>query len=134
LDAKKFLISGILGGIVIWIISFIFDYLVVMAFPYNILELGGMRAIDDPLMLLFFLSPFVTAFAMSFVYPYLNLKGNFMQKGQKFGFLVWLVAGVPSAFIVYTSMTYPIGFTISSFIGSLLYMIGGAIAIAKFME
>ncbi|MBU2101024.1 hypothetical protein KKG83_07400 [Candidatus Micrarchaeota archaeon] len=134
MDAKKFLISGILGGIAILIISFIFDSLVGMAFPYDIFSLGGMRSIEDPLMMLFFLSPFVTAFAMSFVFPYLKLEGNYLSKGKKFGFLVWLVAGVPSAFIVYTSMTYPIGFTISSFIGSLLYMLGGAIVIAKFME
>jgi len=134
MDVKKFLISGIIGGIVIWIISFIFDSLVVMAFPYDILKLGGMRAIDDPLMMLFFLSPFVTAFAMSFVYQYFKFEGNYLSKGKKFGFLVWLVAGVPSAFIVYTSMTYPVGFTISSVIGSLLYMLGGAIVIAKLME
>ncbi|MFH1663831.1 MAG: hypothetical protein ABH986_03420 [archaeon] len=134
MDLKKFLLSGIAAGIAIWIISFVFDSLVSIAFPYNILELGGMRSIEDPLMLLFFLNPFVLSFAMTIVYPFLKLEGNYLSKGKTFGLLVWLVAGIPSAFIVYTSMTYPIGFTISSFIGSLLYMLGAGIVIAKFME
>jgi len=137
LGTKKFLISGIIGGIVIWIISFIFDNILLMqVFPYDIFSLGGMRSMEDPLMILFFLNPFVLSFAMSYIYRFFSkpFSGDYLRKGTSFGFMVWLVAGIPSAFIVYTSMDYPIGFTISSFIGSLLYMLGTGIAIAKFSE
>ncbi|MFH1240480.1 MAG: hypothetical protein V1672_04670 [Candidatus Diapherotrites archaeon] len=136
MDLKKFLISGILAGIAIFIVSFIFDYLVGMFFPYDSFTLGGMRAMEDPMMMFFFLNPWVLGFSMSAVYHYVkdSFKGTTMQKGKSFGLLVWLVAGLPSAFIVYTSMNYPVRFTISSIFGSLLYMVAGAIVIAKFME
>ena len=102
--------------------------------PYNILELGGMRAVEDPLMMLFFVSPWVTSFAMAIVYSFVKdcFKSDCCHGGTKFGFLIWLVAGLPSAFIVYTSMTYPLGFTVDSVIGSLLYFIAAGIFIAKF--
>ena len=64
MNAKKFLISGILAGIVIWIISFVFDSLAMMSFPYNIMDLGGMRSINDPLMLLFFAHYWVISFVI----------------------------------------------------------------------
>jgi len=137
MNAKKFLISGILAGIVILIISQLFDLIIQMfGPPYNVMDLAGMRNIKDPLILLFFAHYWVISFAMAIVYPYLSnsLKGTFMQKGQTFGLLMWLIGGFTSAFIVFTSMDYPIGFTISSLIGSLLYSVGAGITIAKLME
>lgn len=135
-DFRKFLVAGILGGIVIFIVSWIVDYFTQMVWPYNVLELGGMRAVTDPVMLLFFLHAWVMAFALAFVYPYLkgNLEGTIGHKGAKFGFIAWIVASIPSAFIVYTSMNYPIGFTFNSVVGSLLYMLAAGITIARFME
>lgn len=134
MDVKKILLGGVLGGIAIFIVSFVFGYLVQLVLPYNMLELGGMRAVEDPLMLLFFVSPWVTSFAMAIVYSFVksSFQGNKKCAGKKFGLLVWLVAGLPSAFIVYTSMTYPLGFTVDSVIGSLLYFMAAGIVIAKF--
>jgi hypothetical protein len=45
--------------------------------------------------------------------------------------LGWVVYGIPSAFIVFSSMDYPIGFTVNSVIGSLLYMLGAGITITR---
>jgi hypothetical protein len=124
----KLLVSGILAGVVITIVSFIVNATVGMVWPYNVLELGGMRAATDPMMLLFFLHPWVLGFALSYAYPYAekSLKGD----GKAFGLLMWIVVSIPSAFLVYTSMNYPIGFTVSSVVGSLLYMLAAGMAIA----
>jgi hypothetical protein len=98
-----------------------------------VLNLGGMRsATTDPIMILFFVYPWVLAFAMTCVYLKIEglLEGDWMAKGKQFGCIIWVVAGIPSAFLVWSSMNYPIGFTINSLVGSLLYMIAGGIVIA----
>ena len=132
MGAKNFLVSGIVAGIAIAAVSFIVSTVVNMIWPYNVLELGGMRSIGDPIMLLFFLHYWVYGFALSYIYPYIEkgLKGDYMQKGRQFGAMMWIIVSIPSAFLVYSSMDYPIGFTVNSVVGGLLYMLAAGIAIA----
>jgi len=129
----KFLITGMAAGAVIWVIFFIVNTVVNIALPYNIFELGGMRAANDPVMLLFFLHPFVLGLALAYVYPYIgkSLEGDSLRKGTKFGLMMWVVVSVPSIFLVYASMNYPNGFTVNSIAGSFLYMLAAGIVIAK---
>jgi hypothetical protein len=129
---KKFLISGILAGIVIEVLSMIISTAMQAIGNYNVLALGGMRSVNDPIMALFFLYPFVLGFAMTYVYSKMEkqLKGSYVDKGKTFGLTTWILAGLPSAFLVWSSMNYPIGFTISSLVGSLIYMPCAGIAIA----
>ncbi|HII53853.1 hypothetical protein COT30_01535 [Candidatus Micrarchaeota archaeon CG08_land_8_20_14_0_20_49_17] len=133
MDVKKILVSGLAAGVAIFIISAVFGVIVQLIAPYNVLALGGMRAIDEPIMTLFFLYPFVISFAMAIAYEFVkeSFQGDYVQKGYTFGLLVWLVAGLTSAFIVLVNMNYPIGFTLDSTLGSLLYTIGAGIVIAK---
>lgn len=133
---KKFILAGVIGGVVITAVSLIVGSIITFLFPYNVLELGGMRTVTDPVMMLFFLHPWVLSFAMALVYPYFSkvLEGNYLCKGKKFGVLVWAVASIPSAFLVYSSMDYPVGFTVNSVIGSLLYVLAAGITIAKIMD
>ncbi len=128
---KKFLLSGIASGAVFLVLTFAFSYLVQAVLPYDVLSLGGMRSVGDPLMALFFLYPFVIGFAIAYLYKYVNLKGSYMEKGRKFGLLMWLVYGIPSTFVIYTSMNYPIGFSISMLFGDLLGFLAAGIVIAK---
>jgi hypothetical protein len=127
----KFFISGIAAGAVFLVISFAFSFLVQAVWPYDVLSLGGMRSIGDPVMALFFLYPFVIGIAISYAYKYVSLKGSYLEKGKKFGLLMWLVYGIPSTFIVYTSMNYPIGFHISSLFGNLIGLVVAGIIIAR---
>ena len=133
LDAKKIFIGGVAAGAAILVVSFIVDSVITALLPYNMLELGGMRSPEDPLMLLFFLHPWVLGFGMSTAFQ--KFKPAFRStgwcRGKAFGIYVWLLAGLPSAFIVYTSMNYPIGFTASSLLGSLLYMAAAGITLEK---
>ncbi len=133
---KKFLVSGFLAGLTILVVSNVFGFLVQLVWPYNALELGGMRAVDDPILLLFFLHYWVYGFAMALVYPYFSksFEGNYLQKGKKFGLLMWLVISVPVTFVIYTSMNYPIGFNVSELVGGFLYMLAAGIVIARFGE
>ena len=97
------------------------------------LELQGMRTIDDPVAILFFIYPWVLGFALSIVYSQLEnaFEGNYTSKGLKFGFLMWIAIGITSSFLVFSSMDYPLGFTVNSVIGSLIYIPLSAIVISK---
>ncbi len=136
MDAKKIIVSGIAAGVAILVFSLSVSYAMQAIFSYDVLKLAGMRSINDPIMLLFFLHPFVLAFAMAIVYSYVagGLKGNYIEKGKCFGLLMWLAYSVPSAFIVFSSMNYPIGFALSSLVGGMIYMLAGGIIIAKLQE
>jgi hypothetical protein len=128
----KCLKTGILAGIAIFVVMWIVSLAAQAIFAYDVLKLDGMRAVTDPIMILFFVYPWVLAFAMTCVYLKIErlLEGDWMAKGKQFGCIIWIVAGIPSAFLIWSSMNYPIGFTISSLVGSLLYMIAGGIVIA----
>lgn len=136
MEIKHFALAGISAGLVIFIVSMVVGMVVQSVFPYNLLELGGMRAGNDPLMILFFLHPWVLAFAMVFVYEKLGrgIQGSPMSRGKTFGLMMWIVVSIPSEFLVYSSMDYPIGFTLQSFFGSLIYMVLSSMVIARIMR
>ena len=133
---KRGVLAALAAGIVITVISLVVGMIVQSIWPYDIFTLGGMRAKDDPIMILFFLHPFVLAGAMTIVYAKLSgaLSGDITQKGKKFGLLMWAVVSLPSIFLVYSSMNYPLGFHLSGLIGSLIYMPAAGITIAKLMK
>lgn len=135
MNAKKIVIAGIAAGIVISVISLAVSYLVQYAFSYDVLALGGMRQVNDPIMALFFVHPWVLGFAMAIAFEKIKtgLGKAGMNRGKNFGLIVWLLAGLPSAFLVWSSMNYPIGFTVSSVAGTLIYMVVAGIVIEKIM-
>jgi len=133
LETKTIVVSGIVAGIVVLVLSMIISTATQALFNYNVMTLAGMRSVNDPVSLLFFLYPFVVALAMAILYDFTkkSFTGTAMRKGIVLGLLGWIVYGIPSAFIVFSSMDYPIGFTINSVIGSLVYMLGAGITITK---
>ena len=135
MNAKKIVIAGIAAGTVISVISLAISYLVQYAFSYDVLKLGGMRTIDDPIMALFFVHPWVLGFAMAIAFEKTKtgLGKAGINRGKNFGLIVWLLAGLPSAFLVWSSMNYPIGFTVNSVVGTLVYMLAAGITIEKIM-
>jgi len=134
MDFKKFVLAGILGGIIITILMMVVGTVMEMLFGYSAVALDGMRAMNDPIMMLFFLYGFVIAFTMAFVYPFINLQGNWKKKGTHFGLLCFVLAGIPSIWVVWTSMNYPIGFTVYQIIGGIIYYAIGGMIITKLME
>ena len=88
------------------------------------------------MMMMFFLYPFVLAFAMAYVYQLTEKKfdGDWKHKGMKFGFMTWILAGFPNTFLVFSSMNYPIGFTINNFVSAFFSMMAMGLIIAKICE
>ncbi len=133
MDTKSVVVSGIVGGIVVLVLSMIVSTATQALFDYNVLTLAGMRSVNDPVSMLFFVYPFVVGLAMAILYDFTkkSFTGTAIRKGIVLGLLGWIVYGIPSAFIVFSSMEYPIGFTVNSVIGSLVYMLGAGITITK---
>jgi len=132
-DKKKVLVSGIAAGITIFAAMMALSYAFQAIFNYNAVTLAGMRQIANPIMILFFVYPWVLGFAMAIAFQ--KFKGGFKCKGwhrgKAFGIYAWLLAGLPSAFLVWSSMDYPIGFTANALIGSFLYMVAAGIVLEK---
>jgi uncharacterized membrane protein len=130
---KKIFLGGLGAGLVILAISFVFTIATQSIFGYDMASLAGMRPWEDPVMLLFFAHPWVLGFAMSVAFS--KFKGSFSNtglcRGKAFGLYVWLLAGLPSAFLVWTSMDYPAGFFVNSFVGSLVYMVAAGLVLEK---
>ena len=131
---KKFFLTGILGGIVFFAVEQIVYNIVKMVFPFDMLSLAGMRAITDPTMILYFVYPFVMAFMLALAYSNFRLEGNAMRKGMKLGMVLFIALIIPGSFLIFSSMDYPVGFTVNHLAGGLLGMTALGIVTAKFME
>ena len=120
MDLKKILIGGIAGGILLFIAQFAFSMIGNLISPYDVFAIGGMRARDDPVMLLFFAYPFVLSFTSAIVFDRVKaaLGGSCTGPGLTFGLILFLLVTVPGMFVIFSSMNYPPGFYIGNlFVG-----------------
>jgi hypothetical protein len=122
MNAKNITLAGFGGGVVLLVSMFIFGEIANAISPYDIATLGGMRTMDDPVMGLFFLYPFVLAFVAAILFDIIknSLRGTTLFKGLVFGLLLFMLQTIPSMFVIFTSMTYPPGFYISSFLNGII--------------
>lgn len=134
-DLKKTFLAGFAASIVIFVLSFALQALVQLVFSYDVLSLGGMRSVNDPIMALFFAHPFVLGFGLTIAYELLmcDAKGDSFKKGKRFGAAAWLIGGLPNAFIVFSSMNYPLGFTVNSVVGSFVHFVAASLVIARIL-
>ena len=130
MNAKNILIAGSTGGAVLLFLLMVFSTLSTIVAPYDISKLGGMRAMDDPIMILFFFYPFVFAFAAAGMFDIINgsLTGSRSTKGMIYGVLLFIIVTIPSIFVMISSMNYPSGFYIAQILeGAIGYPLLGII-------
>ncbi len=122
MNAKNIVIGGISAGFAILILMMVSGYLVNLVLPADISRYGGMRAMNDPIMNLFYLYPFVVAFAAATVFDLVKgcLNGTQTRKGLMFGGILICIMTIPSLYVMYTSMTWPVDFYISTGIWELI--------------
>jgi hypothetical protein len=116
MQPKNIALGGIAAGFMLLILMMVSGYLVSLVIPTGIGQYGGMRAMNDPIMNLFYLYPFVVAFAAAIVFDGVRecLKGDQIQKGLMFGGLLLILMTVPSLYVMFTSMTWPVDFYVST--------------------
>ena len=131
MDIKRIAVSTIVAGTLILVVSMIVSTVTQVFLKYDVLTLPGMRSVKDPVSILFFFQPYVVALGLAILYNFAknNFTRTMIRNGVVLGLLGWILYGIPSAFIVYSSMDYPIGFTVNSVIGPLIYMLGAGITI-----
>ncbi len=122
MQPKKILIAGVLGGFILLITSLLGGFVANALIPYNIFEIPGMRPMTDPIAALFFLYPFVLAFAGAILFDFMHmvLKGEKVRKGVVFGLLLIILVTIPNQFVIWSSMYYPAGFYLSGILNGII--------------
>lgn len=78
LNWKNIIVSAIVCGVVLLFVTFVADFIAMLISPYSIMDIGGMRAMDDPIMALYCLYPFVLALMAGIVFDIVrdSIKGE----------------------------------------------------------
>jgi hypothetical protein len=104
---KKIILSGLLAGIVLLILSILGLYLTIWLFP------GLASQYYDPAFdtgpdkyLLYYVHPFIIALALSWFWDRFKtlLTGSFMTRGIEFGVIYALIAILPALWLTYSAM------------------------------
>jgi hypothetical protein len=116
MNAKNIVIGGISAGFTLLILMVVSGFLVNLVLPADISQYGGMRVMNDPIMTLFYLYPFVVAFATATVFDLVKgcLNGTQTRKGLIFGTMLVCIMTIPSLYVMYTSLAWPVDFYIST--------------------
>lgn len=131
---KRVVLPGVVAGIVILVLGMMVSYgfmlLPTVAADYNT---NIMRSWQDPLMLLFFLHPFIQGVILAWIWNKAKglFKGSVYEKGLQFGFAIWLIASVPGMFATYTSFQLSLLTVLSWLIGGLVSSIAAGMLFAK---
>src|ERR1700685_3453027 len=105
---KKIIISGLLAGIVLLILSVLGLYATIWLFP------GLAKQYFDPAfdtqssrVMIYFLHPFVISMALSWFWSRSKavLTGSFLPRGIEFGMIYTLVAIFPMIWLIYSAMS-----------------------------
>ena len=104
---KKIILSGLLAGVVLLILSILGLYLTIWFFP------GLAAQYYDPAFdaspdkyLLYYVHPFVIALALSWFWDRFKtlLTGSFLTRGIEFGVIYALIAILPAMWLIYSAM------------------------------
>ena len=138
-DWNKVIKSGLAAGLVMLVAGLVLMLFWQAVFPATQAEYksGLYRPWGDPLMQLFFLYPFILGLAMAYAYGYFRsaFKGkDFAANGAKYGFMVWLLAGLPGMFVTYASFVVSAQMALSWTLSGLAEMLLGGIAVSKVWE
>lgn len=117
MKTKNIIISTIACGLLLLVLSFAMDFIAQLIAPYSIFDIGGMRAIDDPIMSFYFLYPFVFALMAAIVFDMVgdSIKGPTEgHRGMIFGLILFLLVIIPNMWVIFSTMTYPAGFYVSN--------------------
>lgn len=131
---KKIILSGLVAGIALFIVSYGGLYLSVRFFPALFIEYNSpLFNSDGSRDLLFYLHPFVISFALSWFWDRFKtlFKGMFIVRGIEFGFVYAMVALLPVMWITFSSLDITLTTVFSWFLYGLFQAIFAGIIFAK---
>jgi hypothetical protein len=120
---KKIIVSGLVAGIVLLILSVLGLYITIWFFP------GLAGQYFDPAfdmqsskVMIYCIHPFIISFALSWFWSRVKgmLKGSFITRGIEFGLIYTLVATFPTMWLIYSAMNISLEMVATWFVFGLL--------------
>jgi hypothetical protein len=132
---KKLILSGLLTGLIIFLASQVTSRIFGVIFPAINAEyqnLNLFRSFSDPLMLLFFVYPFLLGIILAWFWNKTkSIFGEDVKGGINFGLTYWVVATIPGMFVTYASMPYSLAIVASWLVQGLVTGILAGIILMK---
>ena len=134
-QTSNFIKPGLVAGLVMLIIMFLVSYGFVMIFPQIELEYSTQmyRSYDEPIMLLFYLMPFILGLIVSWVWTltYIIMKGDELTKVVNFTLAFFVITQIPGMYATYTSMNVSLLMISSWMLANLLQVFFGTYVVSK---
>lgn len=101
---KKIILPGLSLGVIMLIVGMVVNYLFMLIPSVSAdYSSGFMRSWSDPLMMLFFLYPFVLGLVFAWLWAKTKESFKGKMRGCYFGWLLFFLTTVPGMFVTYTS-------------------------------
>lgn len=131
---KKIVISGLIAGCILFIVSYGGLYLSVRFIPSLFIEYNNpLFKSDGSRDLLFYLHAFIISFALSWFWDRFKgmLKGHFLLKGLEFGLVYSFIALLPVMWISFSSLDITVTMVVSWFLYGLFQAVVAGLVFAK---
>ena len=105
---KKIILSGLLAGVVLLILSVIALYLTIWLFPELAIEyFNPAFETQESRIMIYYIHPFIIAMALSWFWQRFKdvLTGSFISRGIEFGLIYTLVASFPMMWLIYSALS-----------------------------
>lgn len=132
---KKVIWQGLLVGVINFVANMLIGQIFKVLFPgvaAEYLNPNLFRPYSSPLMLLFFVHPFLLGILLAWFWQ--KTKNIFSQDtkgGVKFGFFYWIISTIPGMFATYTSMPYSFAIVLSWTVAGLAEALIAGVLFAK---
>ena len=131
---KKILISGLIAGAILFILSYGGLFLAVRFFPSLFVEYNNpLFNSDGSRDMLFYMHAFIISFALSWFWDRFKglFKGQFILRGLEFGLVYSIIALLPVMWISFSALDITVSMVISWFVYGLVQAIIAGIVFAK---
>jgi len=131
---KKILVSGLMAGCILFVLSYGGLYLAVRFFPTLFSEYNNpLFNSDGSRDLLFYLHAFIFSFALSWFWDRFKglFKGAFIVRGLEFGLVYSIIALLPVMWISFSALDITVIMVFSWFVYGLLQAIIAGVVFAK---
>jgi hypothetical protein len=131
---KKILISGLIAGAILFILSYGGLFLAVRFFPSLFIEYNNpLFNSDGSRDMLFYMHAFIISFALSWFWDRFKglFKGQFILRGLEFGLVYSIIALLPVMWISFSALDITVSMVISWFVYGLVQAIIAGIVFAK---
>ncbi|MDB5130834.1 MAG: hypothetical protein JWR02_583 [Mucilaginibacter sp.] len=131
---KKILIAGLIGGCILFILSYGGLFLAIRFFPKLFTEYNNpLFNSDGSRDMLFYLHAFIFSFALSWFWDRFKalFKGRVVLRGLEFGLVYSVIALLPVMWISFSALDITVAMVLSWFIYGLLQAITAGVVFAK---